>query len=38
MNWDIPQYAHIPLIHGEDGTKLSKRHGAENIIDLKKDG
>jgi len=23
MNWDIPQYAHIPLIHGEDGTKLS---------------
>ena len=35
MNWDIPQYAHIPLIHGEDGTKLSKRHGAENILDLK---
>ena len=38
MNWDIPQYAHIPLIHGEDGTKLSKRHGAVNILDLKKDG
>ena len=35
MNWDIPQYAHIPLIHGEDGTKLSKRHGAVNILDLK---
>jgi len=38
MNWDIPQYAHIPLIHGEDGTKLSKRHGAINILDLKKNG
>ena len=38
MNWDVPQYAHIPLIHGEDGTKLSKRHGAVNILDLKKDG
>ena len=38
MNWPIPTYAHIPLIHGEDGTKLSKRHGAENIMDYKKDG
>lgn len=26
--WDIPQFAHIPLIHGSDGAKLSKRHGA----------
>ena len=38
MNWEIPKYAHIPLIHGEDGTKLSKRHGAVNVIDLKKKG
>ena len=38
MNWPIPTYAHIPLIHGEDGTKLSKRHGAENVIDYKQDG
>ena len=38
MNWPIPIYAHIPLIHGEDGTKLSKRHGAENVMDYKKDG
>ena len=38
MNWPIPTYAHIPLIHGEDGTKLSKRHGAENVVDYKKDG
>ena len=38
MNWPIPTYAHIPLIHGEDGTKLSKRHGAENVMDYKRDG
>ena len=28
MGWDIPDWAHIPLIHGADGAKLSKRHGA----------
>ncbi|WP_299420248.1 glutamate--tRNA ligase [uncultured Shimia sp.] len=28
MGWDLPVYAHIPLIHGADGKKLSKRHGA----------
>ena len=28
MGWDIPTMAHIPLIHGPDGAKLSKRHGA----------
>ncbi|WP_282078437.1 glutamate--tRNA ligase [Epibacterium ulvae] len=28
MGWDLPTYAHIPLIHGSDGKKLSKRHGA----------
>jgi glutamyl-tRNA synthetase len=38
MNWKIPRYAHIPLIHGEDGSKLSKRHGAVNLIDLKAQG
>jgi glutamyl-tRNA synthetase len=26
--WEIPAFAHIPLIHGSDGAKLSKRHGA----------
>lgn len=31
MDWDIPEYAHLPLIHGPDGTKLSKRHGAAAI-------
>lgn len=27
--WDVPEFAHVPLIHGPDGAKLSKRHGAE---------
>lgn len=31
MGWDIPVFAHIPLIHGQDGAKLSKRHGALGI-------
>ena len=28
LGWDVPVFAHIPLIHGPDGAKLSKRHGA----------
>ena len=28
MGWDVPDWAHVPLIHGPDGKKLSKRHGA----------
>jgi len=28
FGWDVPIFAHIPLIHGADGSKLSKRHGA----------
>jgi len=28
MDWEVPVFAHIPLIHGPDGAKLSKRHGA----------
>ena len=31
MGWDVPEMAHIPLIHGPDGAKLSKRHGAMGI-------
>lgn len=31
MDWKIPHYAHIPLIHGSDGAKLSKRHGALGV-------
>ena len=38
MDWGLPKYAHIPLIHGEDGKKLSKRHGAVSIKDFKENG
>ena len=31
MGWAVPAYAHIPLIHGPDGAKLSKRHGALGV-------
>jgi glutamyl-tRNA synthetase len=31
MGWEAPQFAHIPLIHGTDGAKLSKRHGAVGL-------
>jgi glutamyl-tRNA synthetase len=31
MGWTPPQFAHVPLIHGEDGKKLSKRHGAQAV-------
>jgi glutamyl-tRNA synthetase len=31
MGWDLPVMAHVPLIHGADGAKLSKRHGALGV-------
>jgi glutamyl-tRNA synthetase len=31
LGWETPIYAHVPLIHGPDGTKLSKRHGALGV-------
>lgn len=31
LGWDVPKMAHIPLIHGADGAKLSKRHGALGV-------
>ena len=33
LDWTVPVFAHIPLIHGPDGTKLSKRHGAQAVGD-----
>jgi len=35
MGWDVPVFAHIPLIHGTDGKKLSKRHGAVGLEDYR---
>ncbi len=33
MGWEVPVWAHIPLIHGPDGKKLSKRHGATGVAE-----
>jgi len=38
LNWPVPQFAHIPLIHGPDGAKLSKRHGATSVLDYQYQG
>ena len=38
MGWDVPTWAHIPLIHGPDGKKLSKRHGALGAEEYQKMG
>lgn len=32
MGWDVPDFAHVPMIHGSDGAKLSKRHGALSTL------
>ncbi len=38
MGWERPRFAHIPLIHGEDGKKLSKRHGAVSVLEFQEQG
>jgi len=38
MGWEQPRFAHMPLIHGADGAKLSKRHGAVNLLDFRDQG
>ncbi len=38
LNWQPPQFAHLPMILGPDRAKLSKRHGATNIADYQKQG
>ena len=38
MGWDRPIYAHLPMILGQDGAKLSKRHGAVSLEDFKEMG
>jgi glutamyl-tRNA synthetase len=38
MGWDKPRFAHIPLIHGADGAKLSKRHGAVSVLEFEREG
>lgn len=38
MGWQIPEYAHLPLILGPDGAKMSKRHGAASVEEYQKLG
>ena len=38
MGWDVPEFAHVPLIHGADGAKLSKRHGALGVEEYERMG
>ena len=38
LGWEVPAYAHMPLLHGEDGAKLSKRHGAISVLQYREDG
>ena len=36
--WEVPRFAHLPLIHGPDGAKLSKRHGAASVTEFRDAG
>jgi glutamyl-tRNA synthetase len=38
MGWPLPSFAHIPMIHGQDGAKLSKRHGAVSLLEFREQG
>jgi glutamyl-tRNA synthetase len=38
MGWDLPRFAHVPLIHGADGAKLSKRHGSVSALEFREQG
>jgi glutamyl-tRNA synthetase len=38
MGWDLPHFAHVSLIHGADGAKLSKRHGAVSALEFEAQG
>lgn len=38
MGWTMPDFAHLPLIHGPDGKKLSKRHGATGLEEFEAKG
>jgi len=38
MGWAIPEFAHLPMILGDDGARLSKRHGAVNVMQYKEEG
>ena len=37
LEWKVPKFSHIPLIYGPDGSKLSKRHGAQSVLEYRKE-
>ncbi len=38
LGFDIPRFGHVPLIHGKDKARLSKRHGAASLLEYRNDG
>src|SRR5207244_2929976 len=38
LGYDVPEFYHLPLILGDDGAKLSKRHGATSLMDFVREG
>jgi glutamyl-tRNA synthetase len=38
LGWQVPEFAHLPMILGGDGTRLSKRHGAMSVLEYKENG
>ncbi|MCB1787326.1 MAG: glutamate--tRNA ligase, partial [Gammaproteobacteria bacterium] len=38
LGWEVPHYGHVPMILGDDGTRLSKRHGAVSVMQYLRDG
>ena len=38
LGWDVPEYGHLPMILGDDGARLSKRHGAVSVMQYMREG
>lgn len=38
FDWEPPQFAHLPMVMGKDGSKLSKRHGATSVVEFRRQG
>jgi len=38
LNYPMPEFAHVPLIHGKDRSRLSKRHGATSLLEYRNEG
>ena len=38
LGWNVPKFAHVPMILGSDGSRLSKRHGALNLLSYRDEG